>query len=354
MPKRLDKRLNFSSEQSEKIYSLISKIDAVKGQWRIEEKLSPQTIAQLKISALVTSSGASTRIEGSKLTDEEVRALFEKRNIQTFKTRDEQEVAGYLELLKKVFDSYKQLVFSENLIKSFHGELLKHSEKDQRHRGAYKFGPNRIEAKDEKGNIVGVIFDPTPPHLAPKEMRELSEWAQNALESESKHPLIVIANFIFEFLAIHPFQDGNGRLSRVLTNLLLLKSGYQFMPYVSHEGLIEERKAEYYLALHATQKVWKTKNEDIAPWLLFFLSVVEKQSAEALNLLTQDNVEKFLSEKQLLVWQYALSQESFKRADAISATKLKSRTVEESIKKLVRMKKLEKIGEGKATRYRKA
>lgn len=353
MSKRLNKRLEFSSQQSEEIYSLISKIDAVKGQWRIEEKLSPQTIAQLKVSALVTSSGASTRIEGSKLTDEEVHALFEKRNVQTLKTRDEQEVAGYLELLQKVFESYKQLTLSENLIKSFHGELLKYAEKDQRHRGAYKFGPNRVEAKNDKGNIVGIIFDPTPPHLTPKEMQELAEWTQDALESESRHPLIIVANFIFEFLAVHPFQDGNGRLSRILTNLLLLKNGYQFMPYVSHESLIEERKVKYYLALHASQKTWKTKNEDIVPWLLFFLSIVEGQSTEALNLLTQDDVEKFLSEKQLLVWHYALSQESFKRADVIDATKLNPRTVEESIKKLVRMKKLEKIGEGKATRYRK-
>jgi Fic family protein len=353
MKKRFEKRMEFSSRQSEEIYSLISKIDAVRGQWRIEETLSPQTVAQLRVSALVTSSGASTRIEGSRLTNDEVRALFEKRSIRTLRTRDEQEVVGYLELLRKVFDSYETLVFSESLIKHFHGELLKYAEKDQRHRGSYKFGPNRVEAKDENGNIIGIIFDPTPPHLTSKEMRELTEWTEDALTSGSKHPLIVVANFLFEFLAIHPFQDGNGRLSRILTNLLLLRSGYRFMPYVSHESLIEESKAEYYLALHASQNTWKTEHEDIIPWIWYFLSVMERQSSAALDLLSRDNVEKFLSEKQTLVWQYALSRDSFQRSDAISATGLKPRTVEESIKKLVRMNKLEKIGEGRATRYRK-
>lgn len=355
---RLDKRLLFNQSESAEIYALIAKIDAIKGQWQIGEKLSPQLVARLKTSVLITSAGASTRIEGSKLSDEEVKKLYENIKIKKFKTRDEQEVAGYLELLNKVFDAYSvkekrsnRLKFSEGLIKNFHKEILKYSSKDERHKGDYKFGPNRVEAIDAQGKVVGIIFDPTPPHLVAKEMLELTEWMMQSLKDNNKNRLLTIANFIFEFLAIHPFQDGNGRTSRVLSVLLLLESDYSYIPYISHESLIENNKAEYYLALNKSQKTWKTKKENILPWILFFLNIVLKQGELSLKLLTKENVEDFLSEKQLKVWQFALSITVFQRRDAIKATKLGARTVEESIKKLLRMNKLKKIGEGKATRY---
>lgn len=355
---RLDKRLLFDQNESAEIYSIIAKIDAIKGQWQIGEKLSPQIIARLKTSVLITSAGASTRIEGSRLSDEEVKKLYNNIRIKKFKTRDEQEVAGYLELLKKVFDSYSikekktsGLRFSESLIKNFHKEIMKYSNKDVRHKGDYKFGPNRVEAVDSQGNVVGVIFDPTPPHLVAKEMLELTEWMMKSLRNKNKNRLLIISNFIFEFLAIHPFQDGNGRTSRILSVLLLIESGYSFIPFISHESLIENNKAEYYLALNKAQKTWKTKQENVLPWILFFLKTVLKQGELSLKLLTQENVEDFLSEKQLKVWQFALSSTSFQRGDVIKATELGARTVEESIKKLLRMNKLKKFGEGKATRY---
>lgn len=348
---RLNKRMLFDQAQSAEIYGLIAKIDTIKGQWKLSEKLSPQMISRLKTSVLITSSGASTRIEGAKLSDEQVKKLYEKMRIRKFKTRDEQEVAGYLELLKKIFDSWRNLNFSESLVKNFHQEIMKYSEKDARHRGQYKFGPNRVEAIDRAGKIIGIIFDPTPPHLVSKEMLELTEWTKKELTRKDAFALLVIANFIFEFLAIHPFQDGNGRTSRVLTNFLLLKSGYEFIPYISHESLIENNKAEYYLALNKTQKTWKKKVENITPWAIFFLKTVLKQAELSLSLLTQENVEDFLSEKQLKVWQFALSQKTFARADASRNTKVNIRTIEESIKKLLHMNKLKKIGEGKATRY---
>lgn len=349
---RLDKKLEFSAKDTEKIYAIIAKIDTSKGQWQMSNKLSPQTISSLKRSVLITSSGSSTRIEGSKLSDEEVKALFENRNIKTLKRRDEQEVAGYLDLLQNVFNSYETLNFSESLIKSFHGELLKYTDKDVRHRGEYKFGSNRVEAIDETGKVVGVVFDPTPTHLVGKEMQELIDWTKKELNQENRHPLLIIANFVFEFLAIHPFQDGNGRLSRIITNLLLLQSGYNFVPYISHENIIEKNKAEYYVALNKTQQTWKTKNENIVPWVNFFLTIIEKQGEASIKLLTKEDIEKFLSEKQLTVWNFIKTKEVFQRADVIRATSLKPRTIEEIIKKLLRMKKIEKLGEGKATRYR--
>ena len=192
---RLDKRLLFNQKQSAEIYGLIAKIEAISGQWQIGKKLSPQMISRLKTSVLITSTGASTRIEGSKLTDEEVEELYSNLRIKKFKTRDEQEVAGYIELLKKIFNSWKTLSFSEGMIKNFHREVMKYSQKDQSHCGKYKFGLNRVEAVDTKGQVIGTIFSPSPPYLVPKEMLELIEWTQAKLKVNDNFKLLIITNF---------------------------------------------------------------------------------------------------------------------------------------------------------------
>jgi Fic family protein len=349
---RFEKRLQFQSKLATKIYSQIASIDAVKEQWRIANSLSPQMIQRLQTSVLVTSTGASTRIEGSKLSDKDVQALFRKHRITKFKTRDEQEVGGYLEVLQLVFEQWSDIPFSENTILNLHQQMLIHSEKDARHKGTYKFGSNRVEARDQTGELIGVIFDPTPPHLVEKEIRELIDWTSAELQSDNFPQLLIIANFVFEFLAIHPFQDGNGRLSRILTNLLLLQSGYEFCPFVSHEKIIEDNKADYYLALNQTQQTWKSEREDASPWVLFFLNVLATQSLRALRLMSEEPTEIFLSELQLRVWNFANTCETFSRKEIIGATGLNPRTVDHTLRKLVDMNKIERFGEGRATRYR--
>ncbi|MBI5729071.1 MAG: Fic family protein [Candidatus Magasanikbacteria bacterium] len=346
------KRLTFTPEITHKIYGLISQIDELKGQWKMGANLSPQTLGMLKRSVIVTSSGASTRIEGARLTDEQVAKLLKGLKIQKLITRDEQEVAGYAELLTNVFDSYKKLEFTESTIRHFHGELLKYSEKDTRHRGEYKFGSNRVEARDENGNVIGVLFDPTPPHLVAKEMNELLEFTLNVLRKKEVHPLIIIGNFIFEFLSVHPFQDGNGRTSRVLTNLLLLKNGYEYMPYVSHEKLIEDNKNEYYLTLNKSQKTWKTNTEDISLWLLFFLTILLKQTQMAIGLLSKESIQNLLSEKQLAVWNYFNEHEIVTPKKLRDNLKIAVPTVAQILTKLLEMKKIERMGKGRATRYK--
>lgn len=256
-------------------------------------------------------------------------------------------------LLEFSFEHFKEVNITENTILQIHRDMLKYNGDDERHRGQYKFGSNRVEARDQSGNVVGVIFDPTPPHLVHKEMLELTEWYSWAGSEILKHPLILIANFIFEYLAIHPFQDGNGRTSRILTNIMLLQNGYDFTPFVSHEKIIEENKADYYLALNKTQKTWKDDNEDLEHWLLFFLNTIEKQSHKALEIMEGDNIDYLLSEKQLriLEWGRGAVLTKFSRKDVIDALGMPPRTVEESIKRLVEYKKLEKLCQGRATRY---
>lgn len=351
---RLSKRLNFGAERTEELFALLAEIDAIKNAFRLTDKLLPQTISRLTQSVIVTSTGASNRIEGNRLSDEQVEALYRNLRIRKFKTRDEQEVAGYLEMLELILGSHEDIRLTETLILQLHRDMLKYCEKDERQRGAYKFGPNRVEAKDNDGNIVGVIFDPTPPHLTPKEMNELVTWFQWADKENFKHPLIRIGNFIFEYLAIHPFQDGNGRTSRLLTNLLLLQHGYMFVALVSHEKLIEERKMDYYLALSQAQSSWKTRKEDVTPWLRFFLEIVRAQATQALAIIEGDRIEHLLSEKQLALWQWVQSRNTpeFGRKDAVEALHFPPRTVEAIIKRLLDLKKLERIGAGRGTRYR--
>src|SRR3989344_6476866 len=231
------------------IWSLINQIDELKGQWIGGVKLNPQALGRLKRWTLITSSGASTRIEGSKMSDEEVEAFIRGLKTQKFSDRDKQEVKGYYELLENTFNSWQHIPFTESTIKHFHKELLKYATKDERHRGEYKKTENKVEMFDASGKSIGVLFETSPAYLTPKHMSELGDRTNEALAVKKNHPLIVIGSFLVEFLAIHPFQDGNGRLSRVLANLLMLRAGYAYIPYVSHEKLIEDNKADYYVAL---------------------------------------------------------------------------------------------------------
>ena len=335
------------------IWSKIARIDELKGQWIAGAKLSPQVLGRLKRSVLVTSTGASTRIEGARMSDEDVEKLMRGISIQKFRDRDKQEVRGYYELLQNVFDSWKTIKLSENTIKHFHKELLKYVKKDKLHRGDYKKRENKVMMIDEAGKSVGILFDTTPAYLTPKQMQELVEAIQRAFEEAKYHPLLIIGNFFVEFLNIHPFQDGNGRLSRILTNMFLLKAGYLYMPYVSHEKLIEDNKPDYYMTLRKSQKTLKTKKPNIVPWLDFYLSVILKQSEMAVELLSKENIERLLSIKQLAVWNYLQSVKEASPGEVAKKTKVARPTVNQALDRLLRLKRIERFGLGRSTRYRK-
>ncbi|OGV96646.1 hypothetical protein A2W24_01640 [Microgenomates group bacterium RBG_16_45_19] len=335
------------------IWQKIAQIDGLRGQWVGGAKLNPQILSRLKKSVIITSTGASTRIEGSKLSDEDIQKLMRGISIQQFADRDQQEVRGYFELLVNVIDSWESLRFSENLIKHFHLELLKYVDKDQAHRGEYKKQENKVQMINAAGQSVGLLFDTTPAYLTPFAMTELTGATQTALSGESHHPLLVISHFVVQFLQIHPFQDGNGRLSRILTNLLLLQVGYSYMPYVSHEKIIEDNKPDYYLALRKSQKTFKTKQPTIVPWIDFFLDVVLKQSTLALDLLSLENLEKILSPSQLKVWEYLKKFTEATPKELSEELEIPRPTINQVTDKLIDLKKIERLGQGRAVRYRK-
>jgi len=336
------------------IYKIIDEIDLLKSKWVSGAKLDPQVLGKLKKSVLVTSTGASTRIEGSELSDEDVERVMRGLSIQKFKNRDKQEVQGYFEILTNVFEAFKSIPFSENTIKFFHRELLKYAEKDTAHRGNYKSTDNKVAMVNSDGEPTQILFNTTSSWLTPKEMQELVEWTQNAFLEKKFHPLVIIGNFIVEFLLIHPFIDGNGRLSRVLSNLLLLQHGYEYMPYISQEKLIEDNKPEYYVTLRQSQKTFRTDTEKIVPWLSFFFKIILEQSKRAIQLLSEEEVEKLLSPQQQIVWNFILESDAeVAPMEIFKNTNIPRPTINQALVKLLRLKWIEQIGLGRATRYKK-
>src|SRR5665213_1182477 len=260
------------------LLSLIAEIDEFKGAWRAIGRVAPDRLSRLRHVATIESIGSSTRIEGAKLSNRDVEQLLSDLSLRSFATRDEQEVAGYAEVMETVFAHWDAITLTENHIGQLHRDLLAHSDKDERHRGQYKTPPNHVEAFDESGRSLGVVFATATPFDTPRLMAELVSWARSREDDKTLHPLLVIATFVVAFLEIHPFQDGNGRLSRVLTTLLLLRAGYAYVPYSSLESIVEESKEGYYLALRQTQGTIRTAAPDWRPWLLFLLRALRQQT----------------------------------------------------------------------------
>ncbi len=333
------------------IVALIGEIDGIRGEFKSGLRMTPQAITSLKRSVLVTSAGASTRIEGAKLTDEEVEKIMQGLAVSKFSDRDSQEVQGYLETLQNVFDSFQTLPLREGVIESLHNELLKYSDKDQLHKGKYKKTENTVGVLGADGKVAKIMFETTPAWQTAAEVNELVAWTHSVLDENRFHPLLVIANFIVEFLKIHPFQDGNGRLSRILTNLLLLRSGYQFVQYVSHEQIIERRKDEYYLALRQSQETFKTDHDTIDPWLNFFFSAVKEQATKALTFLEEEQIEDTLSAKQYEVWKHVSGGGEASVSDIVTATGIALGTVRQALDRLLEFGKIKRMGRGRATRY---
>lgn len=350
MTHNFNKRIDSSSKD---IYTMIEQIDLLKSKWVSGAKIGHQALGRLKKSVLVTSTGASTRIEGSELTDEDVEKLIRGLSMQKFKNRDKQEVQGYYEILTNVFDSCTTISFSESTIKFFHRELLKYTEKDTAHRGNYKTAENKVAMIGSTGEPTQVLFDTTEAWLTPKEMQELVEWTQNAFLEKKIHPLIIIGNFVVEFLLIHPFTDGNGRLSRILANLLLLQHGYEYMPYISQEKLIEDNKPEYYVALRQSQKTFRGKKENLVPWISFFFKIILEQSKRAIQLLSREEVGKLLSPQQQIVWECISKHKGdITPLQIFKETKIPRPTISQSLLKLLQLKWIERIGLGRGTRYK--
>ena len=335
-----------------KILSLISEIDEFKGAWKALALLEPDRLLALKQIATIESIGSSTRIEGSDLSDSDVEALLSNLKIKSLKTRSEQEVAGYAKLMDLIFQSWESISISENHIKQLHRDLLYYSKKDEYHRGKYKKSSNEVVAFDETGKALGVIFKTATAFDTPRLMKELIEWFKETQKNKSLHPLLAIAIFIVVFLQIHPFQDGNGRLSRILTSLLLLRSNYAYVPYSSLENIIEHNKDNYYLALRKTQKTIHTKKPNWEPWILFFLQSLKKQTTQLKKKIEYEKtVLSELPKLSLKILELTKKRGRITIGNMIKVTKVSRNTLKEHFRSLVKKRYLIKHGQGRGVWY---
>lgn len=333
---------------------LIAGIDEFKGRWQALTSLAPEQLTALRRVATVESIASSTRIEGVKLSDREVEELLSGLRINSLRSRDEEEVAGYADCMELIFQSYGDIPLDENHIKQLHQVLLKYSSKDSRHRGEYKKLNNHVEAFDQTGKSAGIIFETASPFDTPRKMAELTEWFSAEWRDKTTHPLLVIAVFTVHFLAIHPFQDGNGRLSRILTTLLLLKAGYGYVPYSSLERVIEENKDQYYLTLRRTQKTIYRDNSTVMEWTLFFLRSLHKQIAALEKKLEgEGRITKLAPLSQTLLLS-ARDRGALTVRDAERLTGANRNTIKQHLRQLVQQGALRREGAGKGSWYRPA
>ena len=341
-----------SIEITPAILGLIAEIDEFKGAWRALGTLAPDRLSALRRVATIESIGSSTRIEGSRLSDSDVERLLANLDITSFATRDEQEVAGYAEAMELVFKSWEELSVTENHVMQLHRDLLVRSEKDAWHRGAYKTSPNSVAAFDEEGQEIGVVFETATPFDTPYLMAELFDWLTQRQDRGDLHPLIVIALFTVVFLEIHPFQDGNGRLSRILTTLLLLRAGYAYVPYSSLESVIEQNKEDYYRALRRTQGTIRTDRPDWQPWLEFFLRALQQQMRRLASKIEREKlILPALPALSLRILDHARDHGRVSMGEMVRLTGASRNTLKQQFRRLVERGHLTKHGGGRSTWY---
>jgi Fic family protein len=334
------------------ILALIAKIDEFKGAWRALGTLAPERLSALRRVATIESIGSSTRIEGSKLTDGEVKHLLANLEIKRFDTRDEQEVAGYAQVMDVVFGAWQDIPFTENYVKQLHQILLQHSEKDEWHRGRYKTNTNSVAAFNERGEQMGIVFQTASPFDTPRLMTELVSWVNEQRESKLLHPLLIASIFVVVFLEVHPFQDGNGRISRALTTLMLLQAGYAYVPYSSLESVIELNKEAYYLALRQTQGTIRTDAPNWQPWLVFFLrSLAEQVRRLEKKVEREELVLATLPDLSLQIAEFAREHGRVTMGDAIKLTGVSRNTLKVHFRNLVKRGYLNQQGSGRGVWY---
>ena len=334
------------------ILNLIARIDEFKGAWRALTMLAPDRLSALRRVATIESIGSSIRIEGSRLSDREVELLLSRLTTTAFATRDEQEVAGYAELMDLVFSSWQDIPFTENHIKQLHQVLLRHSDKDAWHRGSYKTNSNSVAAFDGNGVQIGIVFQTATPFDTPRLMTELVTWFNQESDAGRLHPLLVIALCIVVLLEIHPFQDGNGRLSRVLTTLLLLRAGYAYVPYSSLESVVEQSKEAYYLALRQTQGTIRTDAPNWQPWLAFFLRSLAEQVQRLEKKVEREKlVLASMPERSLQIVEFAREHGRVTMGEAIRLTGASRNTLKQHFRALVARGSLTRHGGGRGAWY---
>lgn len=267
------RRFNYENLKRDKwdseIINLLAQIHEHKGKQELFLKRKPAVLDKLVEIAKIQSVEDSNKIEGIVTTAVRIRELLAQKT--TPKNRDEEEILGYRDVLNTIHESYEYIPLNSNYILQLHRDLYKYSEKGIG--GRYKNTQNSIVEKDKDGNVVE-RFQPLSPYETPGAIEQICDELNKALDKKEVDSLLLIPVFIHDFLCIHPFHDGNGRMSRLLTTLLLYRQGYVIGKYISLESKIEKNKDSYYTALEKSGTAWHENEENPVPFIKYILRTI--------------------------------------------------------------------------------
>ena len=263
-PKFIDS-LNFTSTH----LADLRKLGEYRGKQDLFSKKSKEVLAILKQHAVIESVESSNRLEQITAPYQRIKGLV--NNSTAPKNRSEQEIAGYRDALNLIHESYEHMELSVNVIKQLHTMIHRHLPEDG---GKFKLADNKIVERDSSGNVIRERFVPVSAVQTPAVMNNLCQNYIDFLNNSNTDPLILFPLLTLDFLCIHPFKDGNGRISRLLTLLVLNRHGYEVGKYISLERIFEESKKSYYSTLHKSSQGWHESKHDPFPWMEYFWGVV--------------------------------------------------------------------------------
>lgn len=344
--RQYDYREKWKKLLTPEIVSYLSLIHEFKGEQTLFIEAKSDTLTQLVEIARIQSTEASNKIEGIYTSDERLKALV--KDTTRPKTRNEREIAGYRDVLNTIHENHDYIPPKPSIILQLHRDLYKFEGSDIG--GNYKSSDNIIEEEDSLGNKF-VRFKPVAAWQTPEAVDCLCEVFEEALEEKQIDPLILIPMFVLDFLCIHPFNDGNGRMSRLLTLLLLYRAGYIVGKYISIEKLIEKTKESYYEALQQSSLRWHEDENDYEPFVKYMLSVVVaayRDFSARVALLTVEGRSKPDRIRELIkgTWGSITKNEILERCPDISQI-----TVQRTLAELVENGQVIKIGGGRYTKY---
>lgn len=328
------------------VINYLSLIHEYRGKHSAYLKQKPQELERLIEIAKVQSTEASNSIEGIRTTETRLRQLMSDRTTPC--NRDEKEIAGYRDALNIVHENFDYIPLTPNYILQLHKILLSHT--DSGFGGSFKNVQNYISATDEDGRRF-TLFTPLAPYETPEAMREICDEYNRAIGEGKVDPLLIIPVFIHDFLCVHPFLDGNGRMSRLLTTLLLYRAGYEVGKYISLEAKIAKNKDAYYASLEASQVGWHEEEDDPTSFVKYLLSTITAayrdldDRIQIIRPISLDTVKNAIGNKP----------GKFTKTDILElCPNLSASTVERHLKKLVAEGYIAKHGAGKNTHYTKS
>ena len=329
-----------------KIVAMLTQIHEYKGEQALFIEAKADVLTKLVEIAKIQSTESSNKIEGIFTTDARLKALVMDKTRP--KTRNEREIAGYRDVLNTIHDSYEYIPPKPSTILQLHRDLYKFGSYDVG--GKYKSADNIIEEEDEQGNKF-VRFKPVPAWETPENINSLFEAFNEQMDKGQADPLILIPMFILDFLCIHPFSDGNGRMSRLLTLLLLYRSGYIVGKYISIEKMIEVSKDSYYECLQASSYKWHENENDYEPFVKYMLGVIlaaYREFSSRVEVLITSGISKPERIREIIKGNLGTitKTEIMNRCPDISQT-----TVQRALADMLKTGEIIKIGGGRFTKY---